>query len=160
MACSTQHSTAYITYINLYLLAYIGNILNVNEIHVYKIFCFNEMTNPTNQWSKANFANFLRKLYKIPLQTQIAMLHVNTLANLPAGIETVCVCVCACPCICKYIHTCIQIYIYMWIYVRIYCRYIYIYIYIYIYVCMYHYVTMGLSGFGRQKRPRNCQEIW
>ena len=49
MACSTQHSTAYIVYIKLYLLAYIGNILNVNEIHVYKIICFNEMTNPTNQ---------------------------------------------------------------------------------------------------------------
>ena len=49
MACSTQHNTAYIAYIKLYLLAYIGNILNVNEIHGYKIICFNEMTNPTNQ---------------------------------------------------------------------------------------------------------------
>ena len=49
MACSTQHDTAYIAYIKLYLLAYIGYILNVNEIHVYKIICFNEMTNPTNQ---------------------------------------------------------------------------------------------------------------
>ena len=47
MACSTQHSTAYIAYIKLYLLAYIGNILNVNEIHAYKIIYFNEMTNPT-----------------------------------------------------------------------------------------------------------------
>ena len=49
MACSTHYNNAYIAYIKLYLLAYIRNILNVNEIHVYKIICFNEMTNPTNQ---------------------------------------------------------------------------------------------------------------
>ena len=49
MAGTNQHSTAYITYKKLYLLAYIENILNVDEIHVYKTICFNEMTNPTNQ---------------------------------------------------------------------------------------------------------------
>ena len=49
MACSTHYNNAYIAYIKLYLQAYIRNILNVNEIHVYKIICFNQMTNPTNQ---------------------------------------------------------------------------------------------------------------
>ena len=84
------------------------------------------------------------------------MLHVNTLANLPAGIETLCVCVPV------YVSTYIHGYRYTYIcgYMYVYTVDTYIYIYIYIYVCMYHYVTMGLSGFGRQKRPRNCQEIW
>ena len=58
---------------------------------------------------KADFANFLRKMYKIPLQKQIGMLHVNTLANIPADLETMCVCVCVCVCVCL----CVCVYLYV-----------------------------------------------